>query len=148
MKYLRRMYMKTDTIPFSPFLHVFIIKTMVIGILFTLFGASDNVSSTALFKMTTDYLPSFVGNLWGLVLLSVVVLHVLEMQFRGKNFGAWTAMIGFMAWIYAGIVYLIDHNYFAIVSITGSSIFFYIWYYVSAATYRRQLHRGEIPPVS
>lgn len=147
-KYLRRLYMKTETEKFNPFLHVFIIKSFAIGIMFTAFGATDPIHGTILFELTSDYLPDYAGNLWGISLILVTIGHVCEMLFRGRWFGAVTAMLGFVAWLYAAIIYVMNDNYFALIAITGTSIFFYAWYYVSAKEYRQQLRNGTIQKIS
>lgn len=148
MRYLRRLWMKTDTEPFSPFLHVFILKTLIIGIMFTFYGATDNIHGTTLFQLTNDYLPNYAGNLWGIALLVVCVGHILELEFRGAGFGAPTAMFGFLCWGYAACIYILNNNYFGLVAITGTSLFYFGWYYISAVDYRRKLRSGQIPPVS
>lgn len=147
-KYIRRLYMKTDTAPFNPFLHVFVIKTLVIGMLFTFYASNQKIESLTLFQLTNDYLPNQAGNFWGLALILVVIGHVLEMEFRGKGFGRYTAMLGFMLWLYAAVVYLLNGNWFGIIAITATSIFFYAWYYGSSINYQRDLKAGIIPPVS
>lgn len=147
-KYLRRLYMKTETEKFNPFLHVFILKSFAIGLMFTAFGATDKIHGTYLFELTNDYLPDQAGNLWGISLLLVTFGHVLEMLFRGRWFGSATSMLGFSAWTYAGIIYIMNGNMFALVAITGTSIFFYAWYFVSSRDYKMKLKSGQIPPIS
>lgn len=146
-KYLRRLYMKTETEPFNPFLHVFMLKTLIIGVMFTFYGASDNVHGTVLFELTNEYLPNYAGNLWGISLLIVCFGHVLELLFRGAGFGAPVAMFGFMCWAYAAAIYILNDNLFGLVAITGTSLFYFGWYYVSAVDYRRKLRNHEIPPI-
>jgi len=146
-RYLRRLIYKTNDQKFTPFLNVFIIKTLVLGLMFTFFNGVPSVGTSDLYRLTSDYLPIFTVNMWGVVLLITVALHVCEMIFRGKGFGTWVGVLGVMAWVYAAFTYIVNGAYFATIAITGTSIYFYIWYLKHSTQYRYQLMRGEIDPV-
>lgn len=147
-KYLRRLYMKTDYQFFNPLLHIFVLKTLAFGLYFTFLGSTEAISETNLYQLTTDYLPSNAGNFWGLCLLLVVFGHILEMEFRGKGFGGWVGILGFMCWLYAGFIYATTGQWFAFTGYVAGDLFFWGWYMVSSNHYRHQLQEKLIPKVS
>lgn len=147
-KYIRRLYMKTDFRFFNPFIHVFVLKALIYGILFSLFSHTASVKESNLFKLTTEYLPANAGSIWGIFLIIVVVVHLLEMEFRGRGFGAYAAILGFMCWLYAGFIYLNTEQWLAITGIVMPDLFFWAWYLFSSQRYRQELKEHRIPPVS
>lgn len=147
-KYLRRLYMKTDTEPFNPFLHLYVLKSLAFGIFFCFLNDTDTIQGINLYRLTTDYLPDYFGNLWGLLLLVTVVGHILEMLFRGKGIGSWVGILGSMLWLYAAFIYASTHQWFSFTAFVAINLFFWPWYYFSSVSYTRALRKGEISPIS
>jgi hypothetical protein len=146
-RYLNRLIWKTPTKRFTFFLQIGIIYTIMFGLAFTVFAGTKIVADLQLFEFTSEYLPTMPGNLWGAMLLLVVVGHVCEMMWRGKGIGSITAMVGFMLWFYAMMVYISIGAYASILLVCFWPLCYWVWYYASAITYKKQLDKGLIRPV-
>jgi len=139
--------MKTDYQFFNPFLHVFVLKSLVFGLYFTALSSTETIEQTNLYQLTTDYLPSNVGNFWGICLIIVFFLHIGEMMFRGKGIGLYASILGFMCWLYASFIYLSTEQWFAFTGFVAADLFFWAWYLFSSQQYRHELKVGMIPPI-
>ncbi len=115
--------------------------------MFTAFGHTTVVSELRLFEFTNEYLPSIPGNLWGAILLIVVLGHVIEMVWRKSKAGPSVAMLGFMAWVYATIAYILIGAYTAILLVAFFPLCYWAWYYFSSISYHKKLDTGDIKPV-
>jgi len=139
MKYLRRLIWRQEGEFFNPLMHAFLFQTLAFSLAFLFFDWSSSVQESTLYKASLHNFGSEVGNVWGLVGLTVVILNTIMILLRPKRgFLGWTVFAGGMyLWSYAGAVYWLDGYHFQFIVAALPQMFFWLWYGYRMVKYRR-----------
>ena len=146
--FLHRFFWKTPDKRFTPFLPFFTTLNLIIGITFVIGAKMPNVGSMVLFQLLNDLLPASHGSaIWGSILIATFIGHCIAMYYRRARIGAPVAMLGFMAWIYAFTIYVIQQAPLGILAISFPQLFFWGWYFIIIKRYRKELDEDMIQSI-
>jgi len=127
-KFWTRLVYESEGKPFSPFVWVYTFKTLAVGLLFTFFSGTNDIQELTLFHLTNQYLPNFIANAWGVLMIVVVALHVVALQTRNYAVGKWVGILGASAWMYAFAIYALKGMVFSVIVIPIGPFVYYVWF--------------------
>lgn len=138
--FIHRFFWKTPDKRFTPFLPFFTTLNFIIGITFIVGAKMPHMESMVLFQLLDDLLPASHGSaIWGSILILTFIGHCIAMYYRKSRIGAPVAMLGFMAWLYAFTIYVIQQAPLGILAVSMPQLFFWGWYFIIIKRYRKEL---------
>lgn len=121
--------------------HLFFFITLIFGIAFGTPPFILDVGTTKLFAFATATHP-YVPFIFGGALLLTTALNTAMLLTRKPVFGFGTAMLGFIAWLYAGVAYIMGGFYFGLIVAALPNIIFWGWYYMQVNYWKQYLKHG------
>lgn len=126
----------------TPLFYPFLFSTFFYGLGFAAAGHWSGVYTSSLFTAMTNlhpWLPLF----WGLAALTACVLaSILILGRKWPWMGEYAAMFGFLVWLFAGFVYLLNGYWLVLLTVAIPNTFFWCFYYVRVKWYERQKKAG------
>ena len=119
---------KPDGEYINPLAHVFFYITFIFGAAFTFFGYTDTVRTAVLYAQSERQFGSWSLSAWGVCAMIVTVWNTYIIIARKPNSAG--AMLGFMLWLYAVLIYLSGDFYFQILVAAVPNLIFWGWWYI------------------
>lgn len=121
-------------------IYFFLLPTVAYGTGFVFFPEKNFVLSSSLHAAMVDLGSKWVPFAWGVMLL-VVALGSLKIN-------RWTPtaspFVGFLAWLFATLMYAQDKSYMLVVAVTLPSMLYWFWLYLRAHT-ANTMHKLKRP---
>lgn len=128
---------------FNPLVWVFMSITLAWGVAFVFFPTSGSVSDTMIFQLTLEYLPSWIGNMWGWGLLVTVASTLYSLACRELDVAQYPAMAGFILWLYAFVLYASKAMLLSATTVAFPSMMFWAYFYLTIMRFRREYEDEE-----
>lgn len=115
----------------NPLMHTFLFVMLVLSVGFLFFGNTVAVQNIVLYQQSKVLYGTASVNLWGVIGLSVCILHFFGFLIRGKHgiklmklaiFG------GCYLWVYALFIYLSSGFIFQVLFVCVPHLWFWTWY--------------------
>ncbi len=120
-----------------PPVHFFFLITFLFGITFIFFSDPLGASQTVLYQETTIHIHEWATNLWGVAAVTTCFMMLLAFQIRSRRCAVWGTWLGFVVWLYAGVMYLIGGYLFGVLVAALPNLLFWGWlYFVAQEQYR------------
>lgn len=136
-KFFNNLMWREPGVKFHPLMHAFLFITLVFGVAYSLDPDVFGLHRSPLYEFSEENLNSKVPELWGAALLLTTALNTVTLGTRWKFIGGFTAMLGFLCWLYASIVYAWVGYPLGLFGIAGPNLFFWTWYYMRVKAYHR-----------
>lgn len=127
----------------NPLIWPFLFAIIVYGLGFALFPDFYFVNSSSLFQSINgvhDWLPVAWGT--GAALAGTSALTMVAL--RRSVFGATAAMLGFLVWLFAAILYLINGYILVLLTVACPNLYFWVFYYMRLKWYDRLRKAGRL----
>lgn len=108
----------------APLVFMFLLTSFAYGIGFALFGSTEAVGASSLFKAMTA-VGEGIPELWGIVAIAVVVAFLLGVALNKKAVSSSASFTGFILWLFATIIYGLEANWLTMVSVGLTSLGFW-----------------------
>lgn len=122
----------------NPLMYPFLLITLAMGISFVFFSGTDPVQASVLYQLTIGHLPDASTSIWGVVAMSVAVVHLIAIQVRRAWLGSLVTMAGVLLWLYATLIFGIYGYWLQFFTAALPSLFFWVWYYFFVKEYHRE----------
>lgn len=122
---------------FNPLIYPFLFSTLSYGIGFLFLAGSDAVGLSSL-HVAMYSIATWFPILWGAIAILTIVGGLTFLLFNIPPFGKITGLIGFMLWLFAGVVYALTGGWLTLFSVAMPNMFFWIWQYLSLSLFRRE----------
>lgn len=139
----RLLYVDAKGTKINPLFYPFLFATIVYGLGFSLLGGWSGVNTSSLFGAMSN-LHNWLPTLWGVCALLAGGFAVAMMLLRHAPLGSLAAMFGFLVWLFAGFVYLLNGYYLVLLTVTFPNVYFWVFYYMRLAWYNRAKKAGLI----
>lgn len=134
---------EAEKVKVNPLIWPFFACIIVYGLGFAFFGGFDFVSSSSLFQ-SFDSVHTWLPQVWGVAALLSGLAAVTMVLFRKAFLGGAAAMNGFLVWLFAVIVYLLNGYLLVAISVGAVNLYFWVYYYFRLHWYLRMKARGII----
>lgn len=126
----------------NPLFYPFLFASLLYALGFTFLGWWTGVSTSSLHTAMTA-IHVWLPEAWGVVtLVAVVFALILLLGRRWANLGEYAAMMGFLVWTFAAMVYILNGYWLVLLSVALPNAFFWCYYYVRVKWYERQKDAG------
>lgn len=112
-------------------MYPFLLMTASYGVALTFFQHTTPVQESILYSLTVISLPESVLSVWGVVALVVSVVNFVALILRKRSLGTFVSMLGFLLWLYAFWLYLLNYYVLQLFFAAIPNLMFWGWYYVS-----------------
>lgn len=144
-KYWLRFIYRNEEDRFPLWLYLMLLVTLANGIAFTFFGHTTSVQASVLFQLTSDFGSHYVS-LWGVIAIAAVIFTVVNLLWRYGPISSLGPYLGYLAWLYAALVYL-THGYWLQLISAVVWLAFWVLHHMRLVSYRRNIDSGiEVPP--
>lgn len=120
--------------------HFFILPTLFYGVGFLFFPNKATVDKSSLHITMVSLGDKWLPMVWGAVLI-LVFLGTLNTMLTKKFYIAHaSSFIGFMAWLFASLMYLQSQNFMLMGAVTIPSMLFWLWLYLRIKAGQTSIH--------
>lgn len=126
---------RPDGTYFNPLVHIFFYITFVFGFSFTFLNDTENIKNVILFAQSEKSIGYFVISVWGVAAMLITIANTYSVV--NRKFSPAPALLGFMLWLYAGVIYGMTGFYFQLAVVGVPNLIFWGWYYVQIRAYGR-----------
>lgn len=142
--YIKRLvYVDDNNTKINALIWPFLFCVTMYGIGFTLFPQFSWVNSSSLFQsffMVHDWLP----RIWGIGAVLAGGSAISMMLLRKPFLGGTAAMLGFLVWLFAGILYISNGYILVFLTVSVPNMYFWVFYYFRLKWYIRQRDYGRL----
>jgi hypothetical protein len=142
-KYFKRMVYRSEGVKVPFLIYPFLLITFAPGVAFVAFSNTTAVQASVLFTLTSVHLGILGVSLWGTAAMLAVVLALINIVARKRWAGRTAPMLGSMVWIYALIVFGVNHFYFQMFASAIPNLCFWAWHYIRVEGYWRNFLAGN-----
>lgn len=121
-------------------IHFFILPTLFYGVGFLFFPTKEPVVKSSLHITMVSLGDKWLPMVWGGVLVLVFLGTLNTMLTKRFYIAHISAFIGFMAWLFATLMYLQSQNYMLMGAVTLPSMLFWLWLYLRIKAGQTSLH--------
>lgn len=122
---------------FNPLIYPFLLTTFAYGVGFTLFGWTEAVKISLLYKAMMAVAP-FMPIVWGALCIVVIVLGLYVIVFDKPPIGKANCMVAWLLWAYATMCFLLTGAWLTVFTVGLPSLFFWTWQYFRLSELRRE----------
>jgi hypothetical protein len=108
----------------APLVFLFLLTSLSYAVGFTLFGGTEAVGKSSLFK-AMENVDTSIPHLWGAILLVALAFTLGGIYFRRSMVISLAAIAGFMLWLFATLIYALEHNWLTMISVSFTSMCFW-----------------------
>lgn len=125
--------------PVGP-IHFFILPTLAYGIGFLFFPYSETVLKSSLHLTMVSLGDTLLSQVWGAALLLVFVGTMNTMLLKRWWIAHVSAFTGFLAWMFASLMYLQGSNVMLLFAVSIPNMLFWLWLYLRIKAGRTSFH--------
>ena len=124
----------------NPFMHVFLFMLLGLSVAFLFFGDTLSVQSVVLYSETIRETSRGIVSAWGLIGLTVIILHTVAFLIQGKiglNLLRGALFGGFFVWLWAAVIYIQGGFFIQLLVFCFPNLYFWVWYALEWAKRKR-----------
>lgn len=99
------------------------------GVGFTFFNHTGPVETSVLHKTMSEGIGSFYTYIWGAIMVGVIVAMITLTFVRERFLAKATCFVAFLAWCFAGMIYLQAGNWLLLGGIMAPNVLLWGWLY-------------------
>lgn len=138
-KFGHRITYRPDGVRRNSLSYIFFFQTLAFGVAYTFFGHTDTVSNSILYVETQNAFGFIPLPIWGVCAMLVTVANIAGILTEKVSVVKSSALVGFMLWLFASIVYLLSDSYFQLAVGGFVQVYFWIWYYFRVGRFARNI---------
>jgi hypothetical protein len=142
-KFARNLVYRPDGSPINPLAHLFFYITFVFGAAYVFFGDTAPVQASILFIESKSQFNSSVLSIWGVAAIITTMLNTWLIGSENTKNSHWGAMLGFLLWMYAFLVYALGGFWFQLLATAIPNLAFWAWYYFAIIRYRSYIRQSS-----